>query len=149
VQWFRGGLVFKAHRLVHHSTLGLRVIKKKKRVYRSGSGGRAARGWRKGLRLAPRRDADRHLIGGQLEISPAVSGFSGFTESRCRANMARVSQSSQGQILALAFKNKSSKPVNFLPLRSTEEYRDTSLIRNSPPPLGPPWGPRHSPAVGS
>ena len=30
MQWFRGGLVFKAHRLVYHSTLGLRVIKKKK-----------------------------------------------------------------------------------------------------------------------
>jgi len=28
----RGGLVFKAHRLLYHSTLGLRVIKKKKRV---------------------------------------------------------------------------------------------------------------------
>jgi len=27
-QWFRGGLVFKAHRLVYHSTLGLRVVKK-------------------------------------------------------------------------------------------------------------------------
>jgi len=27
----RGGLVFKAHRLVYYSTLGLRVIKKKKR----------------------------------------------------------------------------------------------------------------------
>ena len=31
VQRFRGGLVVKAHRLVYHSTLGLRVIKKKKR----------------------------------------------------------------------------------------------------------------------
>ena len=30
VQRFRGGLVFKAHRLVHHSTLGWRVVKKKK-----------------------------------------------------------------------------------------------------------------------
>jgi len=30
VKRFRGGLVFKAHRLVHHSTLGLRVIKKKR-----------------------------------------------------------------------------------------------------------------------
>ena len=29
VQRFRGGLVFKAHRLLHHSTLGLRVIKKR------------------------------------------------------------------------------------------------------------------------
>ena len=28
---FRGGLVFKAHRLLHHSTLGLRVIKKRRR----------------------------------------------------------------------------------------------------------------------
>ena len=27
---FRGGLVFKAHRLLYHSTVGLRVIKKKK-----------------------------------------------------------------------------------------------------------------------
>jgi len=32
--WFRGGLVFKAHRLVYHSTLGLRVIKKKKKKKR-------------------------------------------------------------------------------------------------------------------
>ena len=29
---FRGGLVFKAHRLVHHSILGWRVIQKKKRT---------------------------------------------------------------------------------------------------------------------
>ena len=29
VKRFRGGLVFKAHRLLYHSTLGLRVIKKK------------------------------------------------------------------------------------------------------------------------
>ena len=31
VERCRGGLVFKAHRLVYHSTLGLRVIKKKKK----------------------------------------------------------------------------------------------------------------------
>jgi len=31
VQRFRGGLIFKAHRLLNHSTLGLRVIKKKKK----------------------------------------------------------------------------------------------------------------------
>jgi len=31
VQRFRGGLVLKAHRLFYHSTLGLRVIKKKRR----------------------------------------------------------------------------------------------------------------------
>ena len=31
VLWYRGGLVFKAHRRMYHSTLGLRVIKKKTR----------------------------------------------------------------------------------------------------------------------
>ena len=31
VKRFRGGLVFKAHRLLHHSILGLRVMKKKRR----------------------------------------------------------------------------------------------------------------------
>ena len=31
VKWFRGGLVFKAHSLVYHSTLGWRVSKKKKK----------------------------------------------------------------------------------------------------------------------
>ena len=30
VERFRGGLVFKAHGLLYHSTLGLRVIKKKR-----------------------------------------------------------------------------------------------------------------------
>ena len=30
VKRFRGGLIFKAHRLLYHSTPGLRVIKKKK-----------------------------------------------------------------------------------------------------------------------
>jgi len=32
VQRFRGGLVFKAHRLLYLSTLGLRVIKKERRI---------------------------------------------------------------------------------------------------------------------
>ena len=30
MQRLRGGLVFKAHRLVHHSTLGVKVISNKK-----------------------------------------------------------------------------------------------------------------------
>ena len=48
VQRFRGGLVFTARRLLFHSTLGLRVIKKKKDLFfeRAGEfarhGGRAA-----------------------------------------------------------------------------------------------------------
>ena len=37
LQRFRGGLIFKAHRLVYHSTLGWRVIKKRR-------GNRLARG---------------------------------------------------------------------------------------------------------
>jgi len=48
VQRFRGGLVFKAHRLLYHSTLGLRVIKKKKR--RKG-GGETRRVMVKGFRF--------------------------------------------------------------------------------------------------
>jgi len=32
VKRFRGGLVFKAHRRFYHSTLGLRVIEKRKRI---------------------------------------------------------------------------------------------------------------------
>ena len=31
MRWFRGGLVLEAHMLLYHSTLGLRVIKKKKK----------------------------------------------------------------------------------------------------------------------
>ena len=34
---FRGGLVFKAHRLVYHPPLGLRVIKRKKEACECGS----------------------------------------------------------------------------------------------------------------
>jgi len=45
VERFRGGLVFKAHRLLHHSTLGSSVIKKKKKKpYHGGSLGRRAVG---------------------------------------------------------------------------------------------------------
>jgi len=55
VKRFRGGLVFKAHRWLYHSTLGLRVIKKRKVcesfcegvgfgiVLRDGGDGRCAR----------------------------------------------------------------------------------------------------------
>ena len=38
MQRFRGGLVFKAHRLSYNSTLGLGVIKKKKGWWVEGSG---------------------------------------------------------------------------------------------------------------
>ena len=35
VRRFRGGLIFKAHRLLHHSTLGLRVITEKQQCTRN------------------------------------------------------------------------------------------------------------------
>jgi len=38
VKRFRGGLVFKAHRLLYHSALGLRVINKKKEGWGQGLG---------------------------------------------------------------------------------------------------------------
>jgi len=38
VKRFRGGLVVEAHRRLHHSTLGLRVIKKKKKGIAVGDG---------------------------------------------------------------------------------------------------------------
>ena len=44
VKQFRGGLVFKAHRLLYHSTLGLRVITKKKKL----------RGWQSDLAAVER-----------------------------------------------------------------------------------------------
>ena len=39
---FRGGLVFKAHRLLYHSTQGLRVIKKRRRTDLGGVLGRSS-----------------------------------------------------------------------------------------------------------
>jgi len=50
VQRFRGGLVFKALRLLYHSTLGLRVIKKKKREVQ----GARIRVWGSGFRVRSR-----------------------------------------------------------------------------------------------
>ena len=57
VKRFRGGLVFKAHRLVYHSTLGWRIIKKKKK--------------KSGVRAAARRTAlepIRHTQGSHGQI---------------------------------------------------------------------------------
>ena len=48
---FRGGLVFKAHRLVHHSFLRLRVIKKEKRSRAQGSLRHPIHGRERGLAL--------------------------------------------------------------------------------------------------
>ena len=51
VQRFRDGLVCKAHRLLYHSTLGLRVKKKKRRVGGVGPVRRKSRRKRRGVSL--------------------------------------------------------------------------------------------------
>jgi len=51
VKWFRGGLVFKAHRLLYHSTLGLRVIKKKRKKRRVAAGSHRLRVLDVGIRV--------------------------------------------------------------------------------------------------
>ena len=61
---FRGGLVFKAHRLLYHSTLGLSVIKKtKKRKGTSGSSQHAYLCLASGLRPEPASDLSGRLFG--------------------------------------------------------------------------------------
>ena len=66
VQRFRGGLVFKAHRLLYHSTLGLRVIKKKKMVDIRVSGFENARLSGFKLRSSDSHDARQRQIGRPL-----------------------------------------------------------------------------------
>ena len=53
VERFRGGLVFKAHRLLYHSTLGSRVIKKKKKIHKPDSGEHQHKGLVFGVRAGP------------------------------------------------------------------------------------------------
>ena len=55
---FRGGLVFKAHVLVYHSTLGSRVINKKKRSRRKGN----ILAFRHCREALPRRDPPRRHV---------------------------------------------------------------------------------------
>ena len=70
VQRFRGGLIFKAHRLVYHSTLGLRVIKKKKKKKRA----RRKKAGASSIVIpipAPANIASKFL---RLRVSPTSSG---------------------------------------------------------------------------
>jgi len=60
VKRFRGGLVFKAHRLLYHSTLGLRVIKKKKHSILVGLRTTSPQS---GLKLFPLRSRAAAVIG--------------------------------------------------------------------------------------
>ena len=69
---FRGGLVSKAHRRLHHSTLGSRVTRKKKKKYqRERAAARAAPGLDGLEAVAVGRVLDakmairQHLVGGE------------------------------------------------------------------------------------
>jgi len=71
VKRFRGRLVFKAHRLLYHSTLGLRVLKKKKQHDSS--------------RAPCRPDGDFRVFVGDLgkhvtdrQLTELLRGFKGF-----------------------------------------------------------------------
>ena len=72
-KWFRGGLVFKAHRWLYHSTLGSREIKEKKKVVgRLTVTPRAQKAPAEALELlaghAPRRSL-RHCCGGAFDLA--------------------------------------------------------------------------------
>ena len=58
MQRFRGGLVFKAHRPLYHSSIGLRAIKKKKEKV-----GGWSRGW---TSVSPRLISSVRVQGGEM-----------------------------------------------------------------------------------
>ena len=79
---FLGGLVFKAHRLVYHSALGLRVIKKKKK----GGGGSPQRRARRWQQPAPPRRFPRQA---RLRLSFDQTGQRGGRRACARGGGGR------------------------------------------------------------
>jgi len=87
---FRGGLVFKAHRLWHDSTLGLRVIIKKKKVPNAGGAVRT----REGSTPWGYRGTSLMYRGTSLITNAHPEGAEwGLEVYRSRANMAHIRQS--------------------------------------------------------
>ena len=89
---FRGGLVFKAHRLVYHFTLGLRVIKKKKKLCR------AVSPCLKGMLSR----AQNHPV--ESMVKNAMAAKDELQLIRCRANMAHIRQSKPDSSLGFQLK---------------------------------------------
>ena len=77
LQRFQGGLVFKAHRRLYHSTLGLRVIKKR-RGRRNETLGPAPKCNRRVLPAPhpPSFEGGSHTIKEDVEVSPTQSRIS-------------------------------------------------------------------------
>ena len=90
---FRGGLVFKAHRLLHHATLVLRVTKKKKKGGGVVQDGREAR---VGVRRRYRGTSlirNSALLGPYSRTMPCslgLRGCTGWTRSECGGAQASV-----------------------------------------------------------
>ena len=163
---FRGGLVCKAHRWLYHSTLGSRVIKKKKKKFRGyppprlrGASSlvrarldrtrpdRPAQGsirLRDGSSLVRRQPKKVSLLASQgfrVYPSPRLRDGSSLVRralGRRGARRARTTWSRGGLVFkaqrllyhsTLGLIKEKKRPVR---------YRGTSLIRNRPPPLGPP-----------
>ena len=111
VQRFRGGLVFKAHILLYHSTLGLRAMKKQKNQFADARGSLHGRGHPEGYHLAPVRahlPRDWYFIAEQ----PAPAPHPARPEGRA----------------ALTLMLSCQPPMN-----QCAQYRGTSLNRPPPP----------------
>jgi len=133
VKRFRGGLVFKAHRLLYHTSLGLRVIKKKKKERRGGytvsSRGHFDRG------ATPDRLPHQHHLFAQHisgQATPPLSSeyyirqSSTYKTVKAHIRQSRHIQDSHGQILAMAFKAPlpTDCPISIACSRCT--YQDTT-----------------------
>ena len=105
VKLFRGGLVFKAHRLLHHSTLGSRGMKEKKKNDRCHRCLECCRTPAVERIEVPRLSGDLHRPGSHpkyrwhIVVSPDVDGISTgldvpgsgpLLRGRCRANIVHI-----------------------------------------------------------
>ena len=98
VKRFRGGLVFKAHRLLYHSTLGLRVIKRGRERRRTSR--RALRSSATGMRrlspvpfAAESSPSSRSSFGLSHHQNSTFNPERCTLKHRCRVNSAQVRQS--------------------------------------------------------
>ena len=92
---FRGGLVIKAHRLFYHSTLGSRVIKKKKKSQYPPPSGRQATPWH--YNRAALKRILRKGFGARAPSSPNHGGSKKFFDERLWDSSLRMRLFSQNK----------------------------------------------------